>query len=441
MSVQHLSTRSGDRTIADVLALGFGTTVAMWAVGYVGRLPVVMAPGSVLVPVFLACVVAGGFLAGRLTERGWSGGLWVGLLSGAVNLLVLGGLLTNRGTGELAPSAAWWVPGFLAASAVLGAVGAAAGAIRAGRRLGPRAWAGTFVKVGAGATLLLLAVGGLVTSHGAGLAVVDWPNSYGYNMFLFPLSRMTGGIYYEHAHRLFGALVGLTTLVMAAVLQRVEERAWVRRLAWGAFALVVVQGILGGLRVTGRFTLSTSPQAVAPNVMLAVVHGVLGQIFLATMVALAVFTSGAWRTANPLEARPSAATDRWLGPLLTGLVVVQVVLGAVQRHLASGLMIHVTLAVIVALVALATGARAWGLNPASLRLRVLGHAVVNVTIVQLMLGAAALVATHRGGPAAFEVTVRTAHQWCGAMLLACVVTLTLWTYRLLPSGKGNSISR
>ena len=51
-------------------------------------------------------------------------------------------------------------------------------------------------------TFVLLCSGGLVTSHGAGMAVPDWPNSFGYNMFLFPVSRWVGGIFYEHTHRL-----------------------------------------------------------------------------------------------------------------------------------------------------------------------------------------------------------------------------------------------
>ena len=71
----------------------------------------------------------------------------------------------------------------------------------------------------------------MVTSKNVGLAVPDWPTTFGYNMFLYPLSRMTGAVYYEHAHRLFGSLVGLTTLVLAAHLLRVERRAWVKRLA------------------------------------------------------------------------------------------------------------------------------------------------------------------------------------------------------------------
>ena len=97
----------------------------------------------------------------------------------------------------------------------------------------------------------MVRVGWCERSTGTGLAVVDWPNSFGYNMFLYPFSRMTGGIYYEHAHRLFGALVGLTTVVLAAMLQVRDARPWVRRLGWATVALVGIQGLLGGLRVTG----------------------------------------------------------------------------------------------------------------------------------------------------------------------------------------------
>jgi len=127
------------------------------------------------------------------------------------------------------------------------------------------------------AALLLLTAGGLVTSKEAGLAVVDWPNSFGYNMFFYPLSRMTGGIFYEHAHRLLGTLVGLSVIVLTVQLWRADDRTWVKWLSVCLLVMIVCQGILGGLRVTGHFTLSTSREAVAPSITLAVIHGVLGQ--------------------------------------------------------------------------------------------------------------------------------------------------------------------
>src|SRR5437660_8377263 len=78
----------------------------------------------------------------------------------------------------------------------------------------PNPWLHSFALVTALATLALIAIGGLVTSHGAGMAVPDWPNSYGYNMFLFPVSQWIGGIFYEHSHRLMATAVGVLVVAL-----------------------------------------------------------------------------------------------------------------------------------------------------------------------------------------------------------------------------------
>src|SRR3954462_12812507 len=83
------------------------------------------------------------------------------------------------------------------------------------------------------ATFPLIFMGGLVTSHGAGMSVPDWPNSYGYNMFTFPPSGGVGAILYEHVHRLMGTVVGLCSIVLTIVAWRTEPRRWVRWLATG----------------------------------------------------------------------------------------------------------------------------------------------------------------------------------------------------------------
>src|SRR5215212_10088558 len=101
----------------------------------------------------------------------------------------------------------------------------------------------------AAATFPLIFMGGLVTSHGAGMSVPDWPNSYGYNMFTFPPSQWIGGIFYEHTHRLMGTVVGMLSIVLTIVAWRVEDRRWVRWLATAVLGAVIFQGILGGLRV------------------------------------------------------------------------------------------------------------------------------------------------------------------------------------------------
>ncbi len=90
----------------------------------------------------------------------------------------------------------------------------------------------------------------MVTSKDAGLTVPDWPNSYGYNMFAFPVSRWVGGMFFEHTHRLLASVVGLLTVGMAVWFARAEPRRWVRSLGYVAVGAVILQGVLGGLRVT-----------------------------------------------------------------------------------------------------------------------------------------------------------------------------------------------
>ncbi|HSL16668.1 MAG TPA: COX15/CtaA family protein [Methylomirabilota bacterium] len=420
-----------DRSYA--VPLGFGMAVSMWAVAYVCRLPVVMAPAWLLMVLLLAAVAWWGAAAGRWTGDGWSAGARGGLVAAIINMLILGSLLTSEATGEVTPSALIWVPGSILAVVALAAAASAFGS-RGPLVGGGRNWTGLLAKVALAATFLLVVAGGLVTSYEAGLAVVDWPNTFGTNMFLYPLSRMTGGVYYEHAHRLFGALVGLTTIALALRLWRFDHRRWLRRLAVGAVGVVVVQGILGGLRVTGGFTFSTSEADMAPSIALAVVHGVLGQVFLGLVAAMAVATSSAWLEAPPAERRAGASGDRTLQASLVAVLVVQLVLGAIQRHLAEGLIIHISLAAVVVVIAVVAGARAWGLHHGVRPVQRIGQLLMAVVTVQVALGIAALAVTQGravvGQPTTLEATIATAHQATGAFLLALAVALAVWTRRL-----------
>ncbi len=423
---------SGPRGSA-VLALGFATTVTMWAAAYFCRLPAVSAPPWLLAVLLVAAVLGWGAVAGRRAPGGRVTALAVGGLAGLLNLLVLGGLLTSNAGGRMGESALIWAPGSLVLMAVLAGLGAMAAGRAEPDRSSPD-WTALFARVAVAATFLLIVAGGLVTSEEAGLAVVDWPNTFGYAMFLYPVSRMTGGIYFEHAHRLFGSLVGLTTVVLALHLWRVDTRAWMRRLASGAVAVVVAQGILGGLRVTGRFTMSTSTHDMAPSLSLAVAHGVLGQVFLALMVVVAAASSRLWKRGQSPQPRSAAVVDRTLQPALVAVLLVQLVLGALQRHFAAGLIVHIALAAVVATVAVAVGVRAWALYPGLPLLARLGRALVFVVSLQVMLGIAALAVTGgvatTGNPRVLDVTLTTAHQACGAILLATSVLLAAWTRRL-----------
>lgn len=396
----------------------------MWAIGYVARLPVVLAPPSIVLMFLLLALVAGGYLAGNRGARGARGGAYAGALTGLLNLLVLGSFLSTEGRpNALVPNAALWFPGSIVFSSALGAAGAWLGARRKDPSREPPDWTSVLARIAVGATFLLIVAGGLVTGNQAGLAVVDWPNSYGYNMFLYPFARMTGGIYYEHAHRLLGALVGLTTVILAVRLAQVETRVWVKRMGLIAVALVIGQGILGGLRVTEK------------SIELAVVHGVTAQVFLSLLVAIAVVSTKTWRSDRaPLPSRRAGA-DRRIATIAVAALLVQIVFGAIQRHLAAGLMLHIVFALVVAAITIAAGARAWGFYPNEAVLKRAGLTVIHATGTQLVLGFCAWMA--RGAAASgslsleWKVFVTTLHQGTGAVLLAAAVTLRLWLTRLL----------
>jgi cytochrome c oxidase assembly protein subunit 15 len=174
------------------------------------------------------------------------------------------------------------------------------------------------------ATVLLIAAGGLVTSTDSGLSVPDWPTTYGWNMFTFPPSKWVGGIRFEHTHRLIASTVGLLTVVLAVWLARREPRPGVRRLGYAAVGTVVAQGLLGGITV-----LFLLPTAVS------VAHACLAQTFFCLAVALSLVTSPWWRESSPTA--PSASSR--VAALTVAVVFLQLLVGAVMRHVKAGLAI------------------------------------------------------------------------------------------------------
>ena len=186
-------------------------------------------------------------------------------------------------------------------------------------------WLHRFAVCTAVATLLLIGIGGLVTSHGAGMAVPDWPTTYGYNMFLFPPSYWIGGIFYEHSHRLFASFVGLLTTILAIWLWVKDTRSWLRWLGVAAFFAVVLQGILGGLRVT------------LYKDEIGIVHAALAQSFLVLVSLIALFTSSWWRKAGESIRPPLSRATVHTVLIATLLIFGQLVLGATMRHQHAGL--------------------------------------------------------------------------------------------------------
>jgi cytochrome c oxidase assembly protein subunit 15 len=271
-----------------------------------------------------------------------------------------------------------------------------------------------------------------VTSTGSGLAVPDWPLSFGQ---VFP--PMVGGVLYEHGHRLVAAAVGLLTLVLAIWYQMREPRPWVRRLALLALLAVIVQGVLGGVTVLLRLPISVS-----------VAHACLAQAFFCLIVALALLTSRRF-VAGAAERRPVGGEMRMLRGmtlLATMMIFAQLVLGALVRHTGAGLAIPdfplafgrlippmasplialhfahrmwgVLIAVVVVLMALHVGRRhreRSGLGaPAVL--------AVILVVLQIALGGAAVLTRLAVFPA-------TVHLGVGALLMATCLVLAIRVWR------------
>ena len=260
----------------------------------------------------------------------------------------------------------------------------------------------------AAATCVLIVFGGLVTNTGAALAVPDWPTTFGHNMFLFPWSQMVGGVFYEHSHRLLGALVGALTLALAGALWRRGGR--LRALGVAAVVAVIIQGVVGGLRV------------VLQTDALAMVHGPLAQAFFALVVALALLTSG--RMARPTPAVDGATRALTLTAAL--LVYAQIVFGALLTH-AGRIDLHLAGAVAVfVLVPMVTA-----------RLRSTGDAVAAPAArallvllgVQLLLGAGAYLARFSAvwvpGGQLTMLALPVAHRLAGGLILAAAVVLAV----------------
>lgn len=170
------------------------------------------------------------------------------------------------------------------------------------------------------ATLLLLCAGALVTGTGSGLAVPDWPLSYGQ---FFP--PMVGGVLYEHGHRLIAGFVALLTVFQAVVLQKLEARRWVKVLGWVAVAIVLFQASLGGMTV-----LFLLPKAIS------IFHACLAQLFFCTTVVLAMVTTGSWRQLPAAVPNSKTGALPWLGLVASLGLFVQLFLGATMRHFGAG---------------------------------------------------------------------------------------------------------
>jgi cytochrome c oxidase assembly protein subunit 15 len=297
------------------------------------------------------------------------------------------------------------------------------------------------------ATFRLIWIGGEVTTYNAGMAVPDWPTTYGYNPFLYPIETWVYGpwdLFIEHGHRLFASLVGLVVIALCASLWLTKASRGLKALGLLALAGVIFQGVLGGMRV--RLDERT----------LAMIHGCFGPLFLAFTAALAVVTSKRWHElAGSIDVGPTRA----LSFMVLGLPLVaylQLILGAQVRHhtidqrpdiFQSHVVSHVVLGVTLALLVLATTVVIWRKSPQSMALVRPATLLSGLVLVQILLGAATWISKY-GWPAFLsdsasaatftvqadgwrQAQITTAHVATGSLILAISTVLALRTVRFV----------
>ena len=292
------------------------------------------------------------------------------------------------------------------------------------------------------ATFILIFAGGLVTSTGSALAVPDWPLSFGK---FFP--KMQGGVLYEHGHRMIAGTVALMTLGLAIWAWRRESRRFVRNLALIAFGLVIVQAVLGGLTV-----LLLLPLAIAVS------HAATAQAFFCLIVALALFTNPAWQTLPTVKSAGERPRLPLLAAVTTAVIYLQILIGAVMRHMGAGLAIpdfplafgkvlppleslpeqvnfaHRVGAIVVSVCVCWTSIQVLRCYRQDSSLRRPAVAMLVLLALQITLGAMTILSGR-------AVIPTTSHVAVGAAILATSLALTLRAYRLIDGRLVEQISK
>jgi len=278
-------------------------------------------------------------------------------------------------------------------------------------------------------TVLLISWGGFVTSIEAGMAFPDWPTSLGSYNWINPVDQWWTVVPYlaEHGHRLIASVVGAMTVILAIWTWVADPRGWMRKLGFAALGLVIVQGVLGGLRVLWI------------SLDLAVVHACVAQLFFATLVAMTLFTTKTWRERRGVLTGSSATTKlRRMSLAATGLIYVQIVLGALLRHPGRGVDaafagVHITGAFVVVGLVIALYVLIQKHFSANAILRRAGNALMGAVGLQFALGLAAYVLMLYEAPeglrSSMQVVLTVAHLVVGALLFAASVITSLLVLR------------
>ncbi len=489
-------------TLGSILVLSFASTIAMWCAAIFLHSPILSLTPSQAGPALLTVLILSFIIAGRSIRSAnpLRIAVAVGLLVGLLNLLILGSTLTHSttthtlqqtiaqdnsqaspqdstissptqleipsepnqsdqpATGTLKPNAVWTALGSIALTTFLSTI-----FMTLGTRLKPHCsaapqpnWLARFGIVTVTAMIPLLLIGGLVTSGRAGMSVPDWPNSYGANMFLLPISAMADSrIFLEHTHRLFGSLVGFTSLtfVAYALLAGPTRRSKIAPTI--LFLLIAFQGYLGGIRVTQASTI------------LAISHGVLAQLTFALACCIAAWLTSTFQADPTWTMDPKDRRRKTLATAFFHASMFQLILGSVYRHMNAAeiqgaghaLMTHAAFSIFVVILA-AIAASTLGSRhtdePVSHILKLISRSIYVVVSLQFALGMLALgmvmmtnSADQSPPPTAgqlastptippMQLIIATAHQLNGAFTIALAALGVSWSRRINAAKKMNS---
>jgi len=284
-------------------------------------------------------------------------------------------------------------------------------------------------------TFPLIWLGGLVTTHDAGMAVPDWPGTFGYNLFLYPIATWVYGpfdLFVEHGHRLLASLVGLLAICLCAVAYRTEKRPWLVRTCFLFLAAIIAQGVLGGVRV------------LLDARTIAMIHGCSGPLVFALGSFIAMASSSDWLRKTSHTRTKGVGRMAWI---LLILSIAQLFVGAHLRHslpawlptfFMSLVHTHLLMATLITLGILAvTASVRMQANRSESAFRAPTNALLLIVLLQVVLGFATWIANYATpwveltpwlakytiqGKGYWESMIVTGHQATGSLLIVC----SLW---------------
>lgn len=285
-------------------------------------------------------------------------------------------------------------------------------------------WVHRFAVLTTCVALLPVTFGALTTTAGAGMAFPDWPTSDGYNMLFYPWLQSSGDQFLEHGHRLAGMLIGILSIGLVVLVWKYERRLWVTVASFVILLSVILQGLLGGLRV-----LENDPR-------LAMIHGLFASLVFALMAAVALFTSRSWMNSPSREMTRDPNFAKPWAIVAVVAVVAQYSLGGMLRHLGTAVFEHMGMAVIVltSAIALLVAARktkqSWISRPA--------WGLLLLTIAQISLGLFTFITKYglknAGWVAVSGTTLqsatRSSHTIVGMLLLMTSVIVAIRVFRM-----------